>query len=106
MGELNGSRPIKIDYQLERNGLGEDEPERSSVVARFAVMLVFLAIFLTGLTAMPKDVRGATKRPSETPTAARARRLPPDEARSIRHRFGHAKTRAVVAQELAAIEMN
>ena len=57
MGQPFGPRPIQVDYQFERHGLGEAEPRRLPTALRVVVMLAFGSAFLAGLTATSERVR-------------------------------------------------
>jgi hypothetical protein len=92
MDKSLGSKPIRVDYQLIRNGLLEPEPRRSSVAARSAVMLAFVAMFLAGLTLTPPEVRNSPKRGAETLSHVRASQTSP-VAMSVRQVVGESRTR-------------
>jgi hypothetical protein len=67
-----GSRPIKVDYQLVRNGLCEPEPERSSLIVRSGTMLAIVGLLLVGLNLTPSEaLQGPLGRAGEPLARAR-----------------------------------
>jgi hypothetical protein len=92
MASTLGSKPIRVDYQLIRHGLAEPEPRRASIVARTAVMLVFVAIFVAGLTLTPPEVRNSPKRGAVTLGHVGAPRTSP-VAMSVRPLVDESRTR-------------
>jgi hypothetical protein len=92
MANSLGSKPIRVDYQLVRHGLREPEPRRSSVAARSAVVLTFVAIFLAGLALTPPEVRNSPKRGAETFSHSRGPQTLP-VAMSVRQVVGESRMR-------------
>jgi hypothetical protein len=83
MDGSRGLKPIKVDYQLVRNGLREPEPERASLIARSGMMLTMVALLLIGLNLMPTEAVQETSRSASEPSALARTHSQPQRATSF-----------------------